>query len=153
MNSAQLVLKRIIVWGAILGAAIAVVGSIIGVLTDGQRGLVSALVGAVIAFLFVAITAGTVLLGIRVGKGDILHPAFFSIVLGGWLLKFIVFMVLVIVLRDQPWINTVVLFFTIVVGIAGSLVVDVVVISKARIPYVSDISLPGDEAPDKGTSR
>jgi hypothetical protein len=151
MNSAMLVLKRIIVWGALLGAAIAVVGSIIGLLVDGQRGLVSALVGAVIAFLFVAITAGTVLLGIRVGKGDILHPAFFSIVLGGWLLKFIVFMVLVIVLRDQPWINTVVLFFTIVVGIAGSLVVDVVVISKARIPYVSDIALPGDEASEKAS--
>ena len=153
MNSAQLVLKRIVVWGAVLGAGIAVIGSIIGLVVDGQRGLVSALVGAVIAFLFVAITAGSVLLGIRVGRGDILHPAFFSIVLGGWLLKFIAFLVLVIILKDQPWINTVVLFITIVAGVAGSLVVDVLVIAKSRMPYVSDVALPGDQASENGVAQ
>ena len=153
MNSAQLVLKRIVIWGAVLGAGIAVIGSIIGLVVDGQRGLVSALVGAVIAFLFVAITAGSVLLGIRVGRGDILHPAFFSIVLGGWLLKFIAFLVLVIILKDQPWINTVVLFITIVAAVAGSLIVDVVVIAKSRMPYVSDVSLPGDEPAGTGSAN
>ncbi|MGV8884126.1 MAG: hypothetical protein ACOH1T_00870 [Microbacteriaceae bacterium] len=147
------VLKRIVVWGALLGVAIAVIGSIIGIVIDGQRGLVSALVGAVIAFLFMAITAGSVLLAIRVGRGDILHPAFFSIVLGGWLLKFIVFLVLIIVLKDQPWINTVVLFLTIVIGIAGSLIVDVVVIAKSRMPYVSDVALPGDADTEQSATR
>ena len=153
MNSAMPVLKRIVVWGAALAGVIAVVASIAGLLTDGQRGLVSGLIGAVIAFGFVAITAGSVLLGIRIGRGDILHPAFFSIVLGGWLLKFIVFLVLIIVLKDQPWINTNVLFLTIVAGVAGSLVVDVLVIAKSRMPYVSDVSLPGDETAQNDPAR
>ena len=152
MNSATPILKRVLLWGSILALGIAVVGSIAGFLADPERGLLSALIGAVIAFAFVAITAGVVLLGIRTSKGDMLHPSFFAIVLGGWMLKFIVFLVLIIVLKDQPWINTVVLFLTVVAGIIGSLVVDVVVIARSRLPYVSDVSLPGDETTPERTA-
>ena len=152
MNSATPILKRVLLWGSILALGIAVVGSIAGFLADPERGLLSALIGAVIAFAFVAITAGVVLLGIRTSKGDMLHPSFFAIVLGGWMLKFIVFLVLIIVLKDQPWINTIVLFLTVVAGIIGSLVVDVVVISRSRLPYVSDVSLSGDETTPERTA-
>ena len=148
MNSATPILKRVVLWGGILGVGIAVLGSIIGLLVDAQRGLVSALIGAAIAFGFVAITAVTVLAGIRTSKGDMLHPSFFAIVLGGWFAKFVVFLVIIVLLKDQPWINPVVLFLTVVIGVAGSLVVDVVVIARSRLPYVSDVTLPGDEKPE-----
>jgi len=148
VNSATPILKRVVLWGGILGVGIAVLGSIIGLLVDAQRGLVSALIGAAIAFGFVAITAVTVLAGIRTSKGDMLHPSFFAIVLGGWFAKFVVFLVIIVLLKDQPWINPVVLFLTVVIGVAGSLVVDVVVIARSRLPYVSDVTLPGDEKPE-----
>ena len=152
MNSATPILKRIILWGGILAAAIAIVGSIVGFLVDPQRGIASALIGAAIAFGFVAITAITVLAGVRTSKGDMLHPSFFAIVLGGWFTKFVLFLVLIVVLKDQPWVNTVVLFLTLVVGVVGSLAVDVIVIARSRMPYVSDITLPGDEKPSERTT-
>jgi len=72
--------------------------------------------------------------------------AFFGIVLGGWLLKFIVFLVVVIVLKDQSWINPVVLFLSLIAGVIGSLVVDVMVMLKSRMPYVSDVVLPNQSS-------
>ena len=148
MNSATPILKRVVLWGGFLALGIAIIGSIVGLLVDAQRGLVSALIGAAIAFGFVAITAVTVLAGIRTSKGDMLHPSFFAIVLGGWFAKFVVFLVIIVLLKDQPWINPVVLFLTVVIGVAGSLVVDVVVIARSRLPYVSDVTLPGDVKPE-----
>ena len=152
MNSATPILKRIILWGGILAVVIAVVGSVIGLIVDPEKGLVSALIGAVIGFGFVAITAASVLFGIRVSKGDMLNPAFFAVVLGGWFLKFIVFLVLLLLLKDQPWVNTIVLFLTVIIGVVGSLIVDVVVIARSRLPYVSDVTLPGDEAATERTA-
>jgi len=152
VNSATPILKRIILWGGILALGIAIIGSIVGFVVDAERGIVSALVGAAIAFGFVAITAVTVLAGIRTSKGDMLHPSFFAIVLGGWFAKFVLFLVLIVVLKDQPWVNTVVLFLTLVVGVVGSLAVDVIVIARSRMPYVSDVTLPGEDKPSERTA-
>ncbi len=127
-----------------LAAAIALVGGIVGYLTVGPRGLVSALVGTAMAFVFLAVTALSILLASRIGKSDVLSPSFFGIVLGGWLAKFVVFLVLVFLLKDQPWIDNTVLFLSIVAGVVGSLVVDVLVVGRSRIPVVPDVSMPRD---------
>ena len=136
------ILKNTILFGGLLAIAIAVIGSIIGFLVDGSVGLVSALIGAAMAFVFLGVTAGSILLANRIANSDFLNPLFFITVLGGWLLKFAVFLVLLFVLKDQPWINNVVLLLTVIVGVVGSLVVDVVVIARSRQPYV-DVELPG----------
>ena len=149
MNSAMPVLKNTLVYGGLLAVAIAVVGSIVGFLVDGSVGLVSALIGAAMAFLFLGVTAGSILLANRIAHSDFLNPLFFVTVLGGWLLKFAVFLVLLIVLKDQPWINNVVLLLTVIVGVVGSLVVDVVVIARSRQPYV-DVELPGARPSSEG---
>lgn len=138
------ILKRVLIYGGLLAVAIAVVGGVVGFATVGPRGLVSALIGTAMAFVFLAVTAGSILLANRSTKSDILSPAFFGIVLGGWLLKFVVFLVLVFVLKDQAWIDNTVLFLSIVAGVVGSLVVDVLVVARSRMPYVSDVSLPGE---------
>jgi hypothetical protein len=91
------------------------------------------------AVVFLAITALSILLASRFGIGG-----FFGIVMGAWLLKFVLFLVLIFLLKDQPWIQPTVLFLCVVVAVVGTLVVDVVVIAKSRMPYVSDIALPGD---------
>jgi hypothetical protein len=144
MNSAMPILKRIIAYGGLLALAIAVFGGAVGFIVDGGRGLVSALLGTAIAFLFLAVTAGSILLGNKAAKSDFLSPIFFSTVLGGWILKFVLFLIIIVLLKDQPWINTIVLFLSIIAAVVGSLVVDVLVIARSRMPYVSDITLPGD---------
>jgi hypothetical protein len=62
--------------------------------------------------------------------------------MGGWLLKFVVFLVLMLLLRDQAWISPIVLFLSIVAGVIGSLVVDAIVVLTSRMSYVSDVTLP-----------
>jgi hypothetical protein len=144
VNSAMPVLKNVLKYGGILGAVIAVVGSVVGYLVDGGVGLVSALIGAVLAVVFLGVTAASILAANKLAHSDFLSPIFFIVVLGGWLLKFAVFLVALILLTDQPWVNNVVLLLTVIVGVVGSLVVDVLVIARSRQPYV-DVALPGDE--------
>jgi hypothetical protein len=143
------VLKNTILFGGLLAVAIAVVGSIVGFLVDGSTGLVSALIGAAMAFVFLGVTAGSILLANRIANSDFLNPLFFITVLGGWLLKFAVFLVLLFILKDQPWINNVVLLLTVIVGVVGSLIVDVVVIARSRQPYV-DVQLPSPRPSTEG---
>lgn len=136
------VLRRALLWGGVLAAVIAVVGGLVGFVFAGTEGLVSALLGTLIAVLFMGLTVGSILLANRFAGSDVFVGAFFGIVLGGWLLKFILFIVLVVALRDAEWLDPVVLFLSIVAGVIGSLVVDVLVVAKSRLPYASDTRLP-----------
>ena len=128
------VLRRTLAYGFAFAAAIAVVGGIIGLLVAGPIAAWSAVIGAVMAGVFLGITALSILIAVRF---DIV--AFFGIVLGAWLLKFVAFIVAAIALRDQPWINPTALFLSLIAGVIASLVVDVVVVMKTRMPYVSDL--------------
>jgi hypothetical protein len=141
--SAIPVLKRILLWGGILALVIAVVGSIVGDAVAGGSGIVSALIGTAMAVVFMAITALSVVIASRYEM-----VVFFAIVMGAWLFKFIVFLVLVFVLKDQPWVQSTVMFLSLVVAVVGTLVVDVVVIARSRMPYVSDIALPQPSSGD-----
>ncbi len=64
-----------------------------GFLVGGAEGLGSGLLGVVLSAVFLAITAGSILIANR-WFGDALYvPIFFGIVLGGWILKLVVFVV------------------------------------------------------------
>lgn len=136
------VLKKVLLYGAILAVAIAVIGSILGYITVGPVGISSALIGTAMAVVFLAITAVSILVAGKYSLG-----AFFGIVMGAWLLKFVLFLVLIFILRDQPWLNPQVMFLSIVAAVVGTLAVDVVVVARSRMSYVSDIDLPGDDKP------
>lgn len=129
------VLKRTLFFGFLFALAIAVVGGLIGYLVAGPIAAWSAVMGAAMAGVFLGITAASILWAVRY---DIV--GFFAIVLGAWLLKFVAFIVAAIALRDQPWINPTALFLSLIAGVISSLVVDVVVVMKTRIPYVSDLN-------------
>ena len=141
--SAIPIMKRILAYGGVLAAVIAVVGSVVGYLVAGGRGVVSALIGTAIALVFLGITTASVMIATRVSKGDLLNVTFFGIVMGAWLLKFVLFLVVVFLLRGQPWIQPIVLFLSLIVAVLGTLVVDVVVIARSRQPYVSDLPESG----------
>lgn len=144
MKSAE-IFRASLKWGGILALAIAVVGGTLGYIFDGNRGLVSALIGTAMSIVFLGITAASILFASRWFGTDLFVPIFFGIVMGGWLLKFVLFLVLAVLLKDQPWINPTVLFLSIIAGVIAALTVDVIIVSKSRMPYASDVSLPGDD--------
>lgn len=138
--SSNVVLRRTLIYGSILAAVVAVGGVIIGILVSGSRGAIGAVIGAAMALVFLGITAASILFANRFAKSDFAVPAFFGVVLGGWLLKFVAFLILAVALRDQPWLDPIVLFVTLVVAVIGSLAVDVIVVARSRMPVVSDLA-------------
>ncbi|WP_375237239.1 hypothetical protein [Microbacterium schleiferi] len=144
------ILRTTLIWSAIVTGALAVAGSVVGYLVAGESGLWSALVGVLLAALFLGITGISIIVANRWFGTDLYVPLFFGIVLGGWLLKFVVFLIVLFVVRDQPWVNSLVFFVAIVAGVLASLAVDVIVVTRMRVPYASDTTLPTtdpDEAP------
>ena len=142
------VAKRALLVGIAVTSIIAIVASTAGALVSELSGMLGALVGAGLGFALLGLTPLSIIWGFRLGKGDVLSPGFFGAVLGTWLVKFVVFLAGVFWLGDQEWLDRTVLFLTIVASVLGSLVTDLVVVAKSRMPYVSDISLPGDTTKD-----
>ncbi|MCR2785332.1 MULTISPECIES: hypothetical protein [unclassified Microbacterium] len=135
-------LRTTLVWSAAVTGVLAVIGAFIGYAVGGAEGLWSALGGIVLAFVFLGITGASILIANR-WYGDALYvPIFFAIVLGGWIVKFGVFIVVLLVLRGQPWLNPTVFFVALIVGIIASLIIDVIVMLRMRIPHASDVRLP-----------
>ena len=134
--SSNPVLKRALLWDALLAVAIAIVGGVLGGIFVGSAGVVSALIGAAMALVFTGVTAVSILVANRYSGSELFVGVFFGIVLGSWLLKFIVFIVLAVLLRHQPWIAPTVLFLSIIVGVIGSLVIDVIAAIKTRQPLL-----------------
>jgi len=140
------VVRRALFVGAVVTAIIAIVASTWGALVAGLAGMLGALVGSALGFALLGLTPVSIIWGFKLGKGDVLSPGFFSAVLGTWLVKFVVFLAAVFWLGDQEWLDRTTLFLTIVAAVLAGLVTDVVVVARSRMPYVSDITLPGEDA-------
>lgn len=140
--------RRALLAGVVVTSIIAIVAATAGALISELAGMLGALVGAALGFALLGLTPLSIIWGFKLGKGDVLSPGFFSAVLGTWLLKFVVFLAAVFWLGDQEWLDRTVLFVTIVAAVLATLVTDLVVVAKSRMPYVSDITLPGDKPQD-----
>ncbi|MDQ1073856.1 MULTISPECIES: hypothetical protein [Microbacterium] len=145
------VLRTALVWGGIVTVVLLVVGAVVGFAVGGAGGLGSALSGVAVSAVFLAVTAASILIANRWFGDPLYVPLFFGIVLGGWLLKLVLFIVAIVVLREQAWVSPVIFYVALVVSVVASLVVDVVVLLRMRIPSASDVSLPTD--PDEGDRR
>ena len=137
--------KRASLVGLVVTSVIAIVAATAGALLSELPGMLGALVGAALVYALLGLTPLSIMWGFRLGKGDVLSPGFFAAVLGTWLLKFVVFLAAVLWLGDQEWLDRTVLFLTIVAAVLATLVTDLVVVVKSRMPYVSDVTLPGDK--------
>jgi hypothetical protein len=131
-DNPQTVFTKVLKLGTLLIVSIAILGSAIGFFAAGLSGLFGALAGAVIALVFVSLTALSVLVGSKLSLG-----AFYGIVLGGWLLKMVLFMIAISVLRQIDGLNGSAVFGTLVASILGSLAVDAYVVINSKIPVVS----------------
>lgn len=140
--SSNRLFRATLLWSAGVTAGLAVVGALVGFAVAGTSGLWSALVAILLAAVFLSLTAATILIANR-WYGDPLYvPIFFGSVMGGWIVKFGLFIVVLFILRGQPWLNGPVFFVALVASVLASLVIDVVVMLKMRVPHVGDVSLP-----------
>lgn len=144
------ILRRTLILSAVAAGVLALIAAGIGFAVAGTDGLWSGLIGVLLSFIFLGITAGSILFANRWFGDPLYVQFFFAIVLGGWLVKLGLFVVLMLVLREQPWIDPLVFFLALVAGIAMTLVVDVIVLTKMRLPNVSDIDLPTTNPEDDG---
>ena len=133
------VLRRALVYGAALTVVIAIAGSVVGYLVAGIPGLVSALIGTGLTALFMGFTTLSILIAERATKRTPSSMKYFSIVLGVWALKFVVFIAILLLLRGQDWVNPYVFFVAVIAAVAGSLITDIVAFAGARVPYAGDI--------------
>lgn len=136
---------RALRYGGLVTLAIAVLGSAIGYLVAGVPGVLSAVMGAVLAALFMGLTTASMVVAWRITRGSPLDLRFFGIVLGTWIVKLLVFIGVAIWLGGQTWLDPMVFFLASLAAVLGTLIVDVVAFQTSRMPYV-DVSLPGDEA-------
>ena len=140
------ILTRALRYGIIVAIAVAVVAGGIGLIVAGVPGLLGGLGGAALSAVFLGLTAVSMLVAGRVTKGDTGSPAFFGIVLGVWALKFIVFIAVALLFRGQAAVDPYVFFFSVIAAVLGSLIADIVAVVRTRVPYVSDVVLPGEGA-------
>ena len=139
-DSAATVLRKALSLGATVAAAIAAVAAVVGFLVAGGPGLLSGLIGSAFALLLLGVTAASLLVAGRLqGLGT---NAFFTALLAGWLVKFVVFLVAMLSLRGQPWVVPHVLFAAIVTTVLASLVVDAMVVTSATPAPPRDVAIP-----------
>lgn len=138
-------LRRTLLWSGLFTLAIAAAGSLVGFLVAGAEGVYSALLGAVLAALFLGLTAVIMLIAARYHQPENIS-IYFGIVLGGWALKIVLFLVGLIMLRGQEWIHGYVFFFCVLASVIASLVIDMVVMAKTRVTYASHVGSGGGSA-------
>jgi len=130
-TSAEQLFRNVLGQTALLTGLIASLGSLAGFFVEGMNGVVSALIGAGLAFAFGALTVVSMMIGRKLSLAG-----FFGVVMGGWLIKLIGFALLGRSLQGADFINGPVLFLTLVAAILGSLVIDSIAVLSARIPVV-----------------
>ena len=99
---------------------------------SGLPGIWGVLVGAAIGGGFVLFTALSVLLTANTTPANTM-----AVVLGGWLLKVIVLVMVLLVIRDMDFYDTVALFVTVMLALFATLGTEVWAVVTSRVPYVS----------------
>lgn len=131
VNSPAQAFTKALKLSAVLVLSVAAICSLVGYLLVGFDGVLTALLGAAIALVFTSMTILSVLFGARLPLGG-----FYGLVLGGWLLKVVLFGVLLATLQRIDFIHGPTLFFAIVLSVLGSLGIDSWVVLRSKIPTV-----------------
>jgi len=131
------VLRRSLAWGGIFAAALLLVAGSVGWSVAGPPGLWAAIAADVAALLFLGLTTVSMLVAARVAerRGG---TAFFAIFAGSWFVKMVLFLVLIIALRDAAWMDPAVFGVTLIVMVLGLLVVDAVAMIRTRVPVIDE---------------
>ncbi|MDO8108276.1 hypothetical protein Q6348_13830 [Isoptericola sp. b441] len=128
------VLRRALRDMLVLVVAVGVVGTVVGLVIAGSSGLWGALIGVAVTLVFSGTTVVSVL---RTTRSSATTTA--GVVLGAWLGKMLLLMVVLAVLADRDFYDRRVLVGVLVVGALGSALLDYRAVAKGRVPY----SAPG----------
>lgn len=130
------ILRRMLV----MTILVTIVGAILGWFVSDTAGLWGAFIGGLIGLVFCA----TTVISMQVGEGR--SPQFLAtVVLGGWLVKMLVIIIVLAVLRSMTFYDKYVLAATLGGIVIGSLAIEVLALQSARIPLVQ-VPPPGEEA-------
>lgn len=102
----------------------------LGYLVAGPAGVWGAAIGMGLAAGFFAITVGVALV-----TASLDVTALGATVLGSWLIKIVVLIVVLALLRDADFYSRPVLFVALLVGTMGALVLEAVVATRTQVPY------------------
>ncbi len=130
-DNVQSLMKQVLKLGGLLVLGIALLGSLVGYLVADMPGVWAALAGSSAAFVFMALTVLSIYFGSRFSVGILM-----GLVLGGWLVKMVLFMILFTYLNQADWLTQAarpIVFFTVVLAVVLGLILDVWIVSKARL--------------------
>jgi hypothetical protein len=131
--SADQLFRSVFLQSTVLVLAIATIGSGLGWIFAGVTGVTSALIGSVVALVFTLLTVISVWFGSKLPLAG-----FYGLVLGGWLLKIVLFGVLLAVLLGAEFLHGPTFFFAVVATVLGGLAIDSVAVLRNRIPTVGE---------------
>lgn len=134
MPTSQPMLLRGVRWGIIITIASMVLFSGIGYLVSATEGLLGGLIGAAIGGILLLATVGSIAFGNRFAASPMYLQIFFSIVLGTWVVKLLAFVVVAVLLKNQTWLDSQMLFISLVATVIASIVMDTVIVARARVP-------------------
>lgn len=132
-NAVRSIMLGIVVRGALVAVALALVAGVIGGILVGWPGVLGALIGAFIAFVFFAVTAAAMYF-----TAESSPSVLAATVLGSFLLKMVFLIGAVMLLKPLDFYDPWVLFITLVVGAFASLAVDVVTVNRAKLPIIDE---------------
>lgn len=140
------ILRAALTWGLAVGAVVAIGAALVGLLVAGADGLWSGVIGALVGVVFPAFTALSILIANRWYGSPQWLQLFFAVVLGTWLLKFVLVIIALLLLFQLDWIVRGVFAGALIVAAIASLVVDLIVLNRMRLPGASDTVLPNADA-------
>ncbi|PVU83649.1 hypothetical protein DDP54_12320 [Cellulomonas sp. WB94] len=130
-SAAAAVFRRALRDMLVLLAALAVLGVGAGALVAGRPGVWGALIGVGLALVF----SGTTIISMLVtARASVQQLA--AVVLGAWLGKVLVVIVVLALIQDRDFYDKPVLAVVLLVGVVGSAVLDYRAVSRGRVPYV-----------------
>jgi len=118
-------------WVLLFLGALALVSVVVGALVAQGRGVWGALLGTAVAAVFSGTTVWSMWWTSHRSPSTM-----FAVVAGSWLVKIVVLFVAVAVLQGLDFFHPKVFVIVVIVGVLGSLVLDLVAFQRVRVPYV-----------------
>lgn len=141
--AADAVFRRALRDMLLLLAVLTVLGVGVGALVSGSAGVWGALIGVGLALVF----SGTTVVSMLRTSGSS-PQAMAGVVMGAWLGKVVVVIVVLAVLRGQTFYDRAVLAIVLIAGVLGSALLDYRAVTNGRVPYVE----PAPRGPGDATS-
>lgn len=132
-NSLSAMFRKALILTSALVGLVAVLGMGIGYLAVGSIAIVSALLGSAIALVFSSVTILSIWFGSKLGLNG-----FFALLLGGWLVKIVVFAVALSALSSAAFISGPILFLAVVASVLGTLAIEMWVVLRSRVQTIGE---------------